>query len=110
MLKKLLTGLFGDGSSSKPTSRLQAADPVDYAGYLIISEPDNSGGQYRVSGLIRQRSSDGKVQEHRFERSDMVPGRDACDELMVAKAKRFIDEMGESLFDPDPRDPSPPST
>jgi hypothetical protein len=102
MLKKLIAGMFG-GDKTQPGSRPQTADAVEYNGYVIISEPDDQSGQYRVSGIIRQRLDDGDVREHRFERSDMLPSRDGCDEMMVAKAKRYIDEVGEAMFEPDPR-------
>ncbi|MGM0522221.1 MAG: HlyU family transcriptional regulator [Pseudomonadota bacterium] len=102
MLKKLITGLLG-GDKTQQGSRPQAADAVEYNGYVIISEPDDQSGQYRVSGIIRQRLDDGDVREHRFERSDMLPSRDGCDEMMVTKAKRYIDEVGEAMFEPDPR-------
>ncbi|AXY42956.1 HlyU family transcriptional regulator [Halomonas alkalicola] len=98
MLKKLLSGLFGGGE--KAPGSAPAAEPVAYKGYQIISEPADQGGQYRVSGWIRKPGEDGEVQEHRFERSDMVPGREACDQLMVSKAQRFIDEVGEGMFRP----------
>ncbi len=96
MLKKWLSGLFG--ASEKATGSASAAEPVEYQGYQIISEPDGEGGQYRVSGWIRRAGPEGELQEHRFERSDMVPGREACDQLMVSKAQRFIDEVGEAMF------------
>lgn len=102
MLKKLLAGLLGS-SNENTASRNKAAEAVEYAGYLIISEPDEQGGQYRVSGVIRQPLSDGEPREHRFERSDILPSRDGCDEMMVSKAKRYIDEVGEAMFEPDPR-------
>ncbi|MBE0488147.1 MAG: hypothetical protein IBX53_03630 [Halomonas sp.] len=98
MLKKLLSGLFGGGE--KAPASAPAAESVTYQGYQIISEPADQGGQYRVSGWIRKPGTDGEVQEHRFERSDMVPGREACDQLMVSKAQRFIDEVGEEMFRP----------
>ncbi len=102
MLKKLFSGLFGAGDDS-PARR--AAEPVEYKGYLIVSEPDAQGGQYRVSGWIRKplpREGEEGAQylEHRFERSDMVPGREACDQLMVSKAQRLIDEIGDEMFKP----------
>lgn len=31
----------------------------------------------------------------------MLPGREACDALMVSKAQRFIDEVGDAMFEPD---------
>lgn len=96
MLKKLFSGLFG-GGEGKPKGAA-AAEPVEYKGYQIVSEPADQGGQYRVSGWIRKPVADGELLEHRFERSDMVPGREACDQLMVSKAQRFIDEVGDEMF------------
>ncbi len=96
MLKKLLGGLFGSGEAKPGSAR--AAEPVEYNGYQIVSEPAEQGGQYRVSGWIRKESADGETLEHRFERSDLVPGREACDQLMVSKAQRFIDQTGDDMF------------
>lgn len=98
MLKKLLSGLFGGGEETPKGA--PAAEPVEYKGYLIISEPADQSGQYRVSGWIRKPREEGEALEHRFERSDMLPGREACDALMVSKAKRFIDEVGDEMFPP----------
>ena len=98
MLKKLLGGLFG-GGDDKP-GIAAAAEPVEYQGYLIVSEPEEQGGQYRVSGWIRKPDADGEMREHRFERSDLVPGREACDDLMVRKAQVYIDQVGEEMFQP----------
>ena len=98
MLKKLLSGLFG-GGDDKPASR-HAAEPVEYKGYQIVSEPEEQGGQFRVSGWIRRpaEGQEGEVREHRFERSDLVPGREACDQLMISKAQRYIDQVGDEMF------------
>ncbi|MDZ7851960.1 MAG: HlyU family transcriptional regulator [Halomonas sp.] len=100
MFKKLFSGLLGgdDGKSGNAA----AADPVEYKGYLIISEPAD---QYRVSGWIRKPlpaadGEEGQMLEHRFERSDMLPGREACDALMVSKAQRYIDQIGDEMFSP----------
>ncbi|WP_280548162.1 MULTISPECIES: HlyU family transcriptional regulator [unclassified Halomonas] len=103
MFKKLLSGLFGGGEGK--SGNAAAAEPVEYKGYLIISEPADQGGQYRVSGWIRKPlpaadGEDGEMLEHRFDRSDMLPGREACDALMISKAQRFIDEVGDEMFSP----------
>ncbi|MBB3183228.1 hypothetical protein FHR95_000769 [Halomonas fontilapidosi] len=103
MFKKLLSGLLG-GDNSTP-GNAASAEPVEYKGYLIVSEPADQGGQFRVSGWIRKplpaaEGEEGSMLEHRFERSDMLPGRDACDALMVSKAQRFIDEVGDEMFSP----------
>ncbi|RAR61508.1 hypothetical protein BCL93_105105 [Onishia taeanensis] len=96
MLKKLFPGLFGAGESAKS----REAEPVEYQGYLIASDPQDTGGQYRVSGFIRKPVAGGETLEHRFERSDVVSDREACDELMVRKAERFIDDVGDDMFKP----------
>lgn len=103
MLKKLFAGLFGSAKSTGASHGAQSAEPVDYKGYLIISCPDGQSGQFRVSGIIRQPLDGGEVREHRFERSDILPGREACDAMMITKAQRFIDETGDAMFSPDPR-------
>ncbi|MGP8288886.1 HlyU family transcriptional regulator [Vreelandella zhanjiangensis] len=103
MFKKLFSGLFGGEGNAAPNAGVKAAEPVEYKGYLIISQPDQQSGQYRVSGWIKQPSDSGETREHRFERSDMLPSRDACDAMMVTKAQRYIDEVGEAIFEPDPR-------
>ncbi|WP_043526445.1 HlyU family transcriptional regulator [Litchfieldella xinjiangensis] len=96
MFKKLLSGLMGGGAKPAPE-----AEPVEYKGYLIVPDPQDTGGQYRVSGWIRKPVSNGEqaeTLEHRFERSDMVPGREACETLTVSKAQRFIDDLGDDIF------------
>jgi hypothetical protein len=103
MLKKILSGLFGSDRQATPGATTKAADAVEYKGYLIVSQPDNQSGQYRVSGWIRKPDASGETLEHHFERSDMLPGREACDAMMVTKAQRFIDEVGDAMFEPDPR-------
>ncbi|RUR31763.1 HlyU family transcriptional regulator [Vreelandella nanhaiensis] len=111
MLKKLLSGLFGGEREKTPKANVKAAEPVEYKGYSIVSKPDQQSGQYRVSGYISQANMSGEPREHRFERSDMLPSREACDAMMVTKAQRYIDEVGEAMFEPDPRqaggDPTP---
>lgn len=103
MFKKLLSGLLGGEREKGPKADVKAAEPVEYKGFLIVSRPDQQSGQYRVSGYIRQANAGGEPREHRFERSDMLPGREACDAMMVTKAQRYIDEVGETMFEPDPR-------
>jgi hypothetical protein len=96
MFKKLLGGLFGSGEAKPGNAKV--AEPVEYNGYQIVSEPAEQSGQFRVSGWIRKPGNDDETLEHRFERSDLVPGREACDQLMVSKAQRFIDQIGDDMF------------
>lgn len=103
MLKKLLSGLFGNDRQAASGATRQASEPVEYKGYQIVSQPDQQSGQYRVSGWISRVEASGEMLEHRFERSDMLPAREACDTMMVTKAQRYIDELGDAMFAPDPR-------
>ncbi|SFH47866.1 HlyU family transcriptional regulator [Modicisalibacter xianhensis] len=93
MLKKLIDGLFRSGDVSA-----EEIPATDYRGYLITPDPQDAGGQYRVSGWIRKPVEGGQTLEHRFERSDMVGSREACIELTIDKAERFIDERGDDIF------------
>lgn len=93
MLKKLFAGLMGGGDKPSPE-----AEPVEYKGCLITPEPQPVGGQYRVSGWIRKPVAGGETLEHRFERSDMVGGQEACVQLILQKAQRLIDEQGDDIF------------
>ncbi|HSH47273.1 MAG TPA: HlyU family transcriptional regulator [Halomonas sp.] len=96
MFGKLLSGLFGGGNAEKPSKEGEA---VEYRGYLIVPQCEDVGGQFRVSGWIRKPgTAERAAREHRFERSDVMPGRDACEALMVSKARRMIDDMGDELF------------
>ncbi|WP_251976553.1 HlyU family transcriptional regulator [Salinicola avicenniae] len=97
MLKKLFSGLLSGGrDSATPKPEREA---VEHKGFLIVPEPQDAGGQYRVSGWIRKPDADGGMRQRRFERSDVVPGEDACVELTVAKSQRYIDDVGDDMFE-----------
>lgn len=103
MLKKLFSGLFGSAGQAEQDRGPAPAEPVEYRGYRIISRPGDEDGRFRVSGVIQLPREEGEPLEHRFERSDVLPDREACDAMMVSKAQRFIDETGEAMFGTDPR-------
>ncbi|SDK86842.1 hypothetical protein SAMN05661010_00358 [Modicisalibacter muralis] len=93
MLKKLFGGLFRAGDVNA-----EEMPATDYRGYLITPDPQDAGGQYRVSGWVRKPVEGGETLEHRFERSDVVSSREACVELTVKKAQQFIDDIGDDMF------------
>lgn len=98
MLKKLFSGLLG-GGNAKPATPTKEREPVEYKGFLIVPEPQDVGGQHRVSGWIRKPVEGGETLKRRFERSDVVPGEDACVELTIAKSQRYIDDVGDEMFE-----------
>lgn len=70
---------------------------VSYQGYDIHPEPLAEGGQYRINGHITQ-VIDGTEHSYALVRADMLPSAEQAAELMVAKAKRVIDEHSGQLF------------
>lgn len=72
-------------------------EPICYKGFSIYPEALAENGQYRVAGRITLEIGN-EVKEHRFIRSDVLMSSGDADELMVTKAKMFIDQVGEKLF------------
>ena len=91
MLKKL----FAAGEPAP----VKEPEATEYKGYLIVAMPQKHDGQYRVSGVIRKPVEGGEMLEHRLERSDTVPGEEGAVELTLLKAKRTIDDLGDSIFE-----------
>ncbi|ADZ92607.1 HlyU family transcriptional regulator [Marinomonas mediterranea] len=89
-----LKNLFsGADAQSQPVE-----ESIDYNGFSITPAPISEGGQFRVAASISK--GEGESQKnHKFIRSDLVPGRDQCLELTIRKAKITIDQLGDRLFD-----------
>lgn len=92
-LTKWLSG-SAHPASTIATSRFAL---VNYQGYDIHPEPLAEGGQYRINGRITQ-LFDGTEHSYALVRADVLPSAEQAAELMVAKAKRVIDEHGSRLF------------
>lgn len=90
-------GLFSKlfGAKEKPK---QQVEPIEYKGFLIYQESIAESGQYRIAGRIIQ-EVDGESKEHRFIRSDVVSSEQDANDLMLRKAKMFIDQMNGKIFD-----------
>lgn len=94
-------GLFNSfktifSGTSKPQPE-KCYDPVDYQGFTITPAPINERGQYRVAGYIHK-TIDGQNQEHRFIRSDVCNNEQEAVDLTITKAKVFIDQMADQIF------------
>lgn len=89
-LKKLFGG--GSGSGSNPE-----ADPIDYEGFRIYSEPMAEDGQFRLAARIEMGEGD-SLKSHHLIRADLIRDRAQAEEAAVAKAKQMIDQLGERLF------------
>lgn len=91
-------GLFSKlfGSSNEDSAKKQV-EPVEYEGFLIYQEAKAESGQYRIAGRITK-EIDGELCEHTFIRSDVVSSQQDADNLMLNKAKMFIDQMRGDIF------------
>ncbi|OEF23220.1 HlyU family transcriptional regulator [Vibrio rumoiensis] len=72
-------------------------EPVEYNGYLIYPEPMAEGGQFRIAGRI-VKDIQGEMKTYQFIRSDVLASESDANELMIKKAKLFIDQSGTTIF------------
>jgi hypothetical protein len=86
-----LSRLFGGGKA------VPAAEAVEHKGFHIYPQPIRQGGQFLTAGMIAKDFPDGR-KEHRFVRADTSASESDAKSLMVQKAQRLIDEMGDRLF------------
>ena len=100
MLKKLFGRLFGASATAQAAPTVE---PVAYQGYLIYPKPKAEGSQFRLAGRITRQQGD-ETLSHTFIRADLLPSAQQAEELMVDKAKRLIDQLGDELFTPPKRD------
>lgn len=84
------------GSDSK-ASEMPTREPVEYKTFFIYQEAKPENGQYRVAGRITK-EVDGELKQHDFIRSDVVSSEQDANELMLSKAKLFIDQMHGNIF------------
>ena len=89
----LLSRLFGGGKDAPAAQR----EAVEHNGFLIYPEPLRQGGQFLTAGTIAKDYPDGR-KEHRFIRADTHASAEDAKQLMVQKAQRLIDELGDRLF------------
>ena len=73
------------------------AEAIEYSGFQIYAEPIARGGQFQVNGRICK-TVDGELKTHDFIRSDLMATKDDAVDIMVRKAKLFIDQMGDEIF------------
>lgn len=90
------SSIFGSKKDEKPSAEVE---PISYNSYLIYPESRQENGQYRVAGRIcLQEEGSSEVKEHIFIRSDVLMTKEDANELMIRKAKLFIDQMGNKIF------------
>jgi hypothetical protein len=92
---RFLKGLLGPRGGGAGTPSAEAS--VEYNGATITPAPEKVSGGWRLAGTI-SKDFGGSRRVHRLDRADTAPDRDAIVAMMIAKAKRLIDEQGDRLF------------
>lgn len=87
--------------AAAPTDPAQQpqVEPVEYKGYLIYVAPRAEAGQFRIAGRIDRMGNDNECRQHQFVRSDLCMDRAQAEQLTLQKAKMFIDQVGEQMFE-----------
>ncbi|UJF17321.1 HlyU family transcriptional regulator [Vibrio sp. SS-MA-C1-2] len=84
--------LFGQKENNK-----SQIEPIEYNNFLIYQEAQPDSGQYRIAGRITK-EVDGELKVHKFIRSDLLSSKEMANELMLNKAKLFIDQNNGEIF------------
>lgn len=88
----LLSKLFG-GKSEKSTSKAET-----YKDFTIFVEPIKESSGYRVAARI-EKEIGGEVKVHQMVRADVANALSEAQDVTLIKAKTFIDQMGDGIFD-----------
>ena len=86
----ILSKLFGN----KDTSFYEAEE---YNGFRITPQPISENGTFRISARI-EKEIDGELKVHEMIRADTISSEDDASASSIAKAKMFIDQMGDEIF------------
>ncbi len=97
-IKRFFVTTPTDQSQSLAAQQSQV-EPVEYKGYLIYVAPRAEGGQFRVAGRIDLTDNGNECRQHQFVRSDLCMDRAQAEQLTLQKAKTFIDQIGEQMFE-----------
>ena len=92
-----LKRLFGRSSPAAQPAEI-GGQTIVHEGYSITATPMPADGQFRLSATI-EKEIGGGMKSHRLIRADLFPSREAAETAALVKAKRVIDEQGETLFD-----------
>jgi hypothetical protein len=95
MITRFLGRLFGapDGSAG---GKIIASET--YNGFDIDAAPVNEANGWRIAGTI-SKTIDGTERVHHFVRADTCGDAESAASITLRKAKQFIDERGERIFD-----------
>ena len=95
-LTGFLRNLFGAGAPGAGDQ--DAANTVEYNGYLIRPAARRQGSQWLTVGVI-SKAFDADVKEQHFIRADTYSSKQDADACAITKARQIIDEQGDKLFE-----------
>lgn len=95
MIGKFLGRLLG-GSEAADGGNTLASE--SYQGFDIQAAPVKEANGWRVAGVI-SKTIDGEEKSYQFVRADTCADAESATAMTLRKAKRFIDERGDSIFE-----------
>ena len=95
MISKFIGRLFGTQDTSVGGKALASEH---YKGFEITAAPVNESNGWRIAGTI-SKTIDGTEKTHQFVRADTCGDVESAAAMTLRKAKQFIDERGERVFD-----------
>lgn len=96
MMGNFLGRLFGGGSAESTGDGVLASE--SYEGFEIHAAPVQEANGWRVAGVI-VKTIDGEEKRHQFVRADTCADAESAASMTLRKARQFIDERGERIFD-----------
>jgi len=90
----ILKRLFGSGGGDSGGPSVPAES---YAGYTIFVEPQRDGPRWRLAARI-EKEIDGALHSHLMIRADTFESAEAAVGPTLTKAKKLIDEQGDTIF------------
>lgn len=96
MISKFFGRIFGSPAGPAAGGKVVASET--YNGFEIKAVPVNEAGGWRIAGTI-SKSIDDIEKTHSFVRADTCGDADSAAEMTLRKAKQFIDERGDRVFD-----------
>jgi hypothetical protein len=96
MIFRFLRNLTSSRAAKDETPQVEKRE--EYEGFTIEATPQKDTGGWRIRGVI-SRATGGEPRSRTFVRADTYADKSTAVDMTMMKARRIIDEQGESFFE-----------